>query len=115
MDAVEIGGLRIAYTRAGHGPAVLLLQGFVGDGSASWGHQLDALSDEFTVVAWDAPGAGRSETPPESFRMADFADCVADFAAALGLDRPVVGGLSFGGALALEVYRRHPARPDQQH
>ena len=32
--------------------------------------------------------------------MAEFADCLAGFAAALGLDRPVVGGLSFGGALA---------------
>jgi hypothetical protein len=32
MDAVEVGGQRIAYTRAGHGPSLLLLQGFVGDG-----------------------------------------------------------------------------------
>ena len=111
MDAVEVGGLRIAYERAGQGPGLVLLQGFVGDGRASWGAQLDALSDEFTVVAWDAPGTGRSETPPESFRMADFADCLAGFTAALGLDRPVVGGLSFGGALALEVYRRHPDLP----
>ena len=33
-----------------------------------WRHQLDDLSDEYTVVAWDAPGCGQSPDPPESFR-----------------------------------------------
>jgi pimeloyl-ACP methyl ester carboxylesterase len=63
------------------------------------------------VIAWDGPGTGRSSDPPESFRMAEFADCLAAFIAALGLERPHVGGLSFGGALALELYRRHPGVP----
>ena len=40
--------------------------------------------------------------------MSDYADCVAAFVEALGLERPHVGGLSFGGALAIELHRRHP-------
>jgi len=107
---VEVGGIRIAYERAGSGPPLLLLHGFVGD-SREWRRQIDGLSDEFTVVAWDAPGAGRSEDPPTSFRMADYADCLAELIGALGLERPHVAGLSFGGALALELYRRHPTLP----
>src|SRR5919201_7008864 len=110
MD-IEIEGLRIAYERAGEGPPVVLLHGYVGDGRATWQGQLDELSDEFTVVAWDAPGAGRSADPPESFRLPDYADCLAGFLRALGLARPHVVGLSFGGGLALELYRRHPAIP----
>jgi pimeloyl-ACP methyl ester carboxylesterase len=43
--------------------------------------------------------------------MPDYADCLAGFVAALGLERPHVLGLSFGGALALELYRRHPSIP----
>jgi pimeloyl-ACP methyl ester carboxylesterase len=43
--------------------------------------------------------------------MADFADCLFGFVTALGLTRPYVAGLSFGGALALELFRRHPALP----
>jgi pimeloyl-ACP methyl ester carboxylesterase len=43
--------------------------------------------------------------------MAGYADRLADFVDALGLDRPHVAGLSFGGALALEFFRRHPAVP----
>lgn len=111
MDELEVHGLRIAYERAGEGPPLVLLHGYVGDARATWRHQIDALSDEFTVVAWDAPGIGRSSDPPESFRLADYADCLASFVDALGLGRPHVAGLSFGGGLALEFYRRHPTLP----
>ena len=111
MDAVEVGGLRIAYERVGQGPPLVLLQGFIGDGPGTWRHQLDALSDEFTVVAWDAPGAGHSDDPPESFRLPDYAECLAGFVAALGLSRPNVAGVSFGAALALEFYGRFPSIP----
>ena len=111
MDAVEVGGLRIAYERFGQGPPLILLHGFVGDGPGTWRHQLDALSDEFTVVAWDAPGAGHSDDPPEFFRLPDYAECLAGFVTALGLSRPSVAGVSFGAALALEFYGRFPSTP----
>jgi pimeloyl-ACP methyl ester carboxylesterase len=111
METVEVDGLRVAYERAGTGPPLVLLHGYVGDGPTTWRRQLDELSDEFTVVAWDAPGAGGSTDPPESFGMAGYADCLAGFVDRLGLDRPHVAGLSFGGALALELAHRHPAAP----
>ncbi len=41
VDAVEVGGLRIAFEREGHGPPLLLLHGFVGDGIGTWRDQLD--------------------------------------------------------------------------
>jgi pimeloyl-ACP methyl ester carboxylesterase len=111
MEMVEVDGIRVAYERVGDGPNLVLLHGYVGDGPTAWRRQLDELSDEFTVVAWDAPGAGRSSDPPEAFGMAGYADCLAGFIDALGLAEPHVVGLSFGGALALELYRRHPAIP----
>jgi pimeloyl-ACP methyl ester carboxylesterase len=111
MNLIEVDGLRIAYERAGQGPSLILLHGYVADGPTTWRRQIDGLSDEFTVVAWDAPGAGRSSDPPESFGMAGYADCLAGFVETLGLRRPHVVGLSFGGALALELYRRHSALP----
>ncbi len=108
---VDVGGLRIAYERAGQGPPVVLVHGYVGDAVTTWRHQLDNLSRDFTVVAWDNPGSGRSTDPPESFTLPEFADCLADFIAAVGVERPHVVGLSFGGGLALEFYRRHPSIP----
>lgn len=111
MDQLEVEGLRIVYERAGVGPPLVLLHGYVGDGLATWRSQVDALSEEFTVVAWDTPGSGGSSDPPESFRLTDYADCLAAFVNALELGRPHVVGLSFGGGLALELYRRHPEIP----
>src|SRR2546425_2513964 len=111
MGESEVGGLTIAYERAGEGPPLVLLHGFVGGSRGTWRRQIEGLSDTFTVVAWDAPGSGRSSDPPESFRMPDYADCLAGFVDALSLGRPHVAGLSFGGALALELYRRHRTIP----
>ena len=111
MAMVEIDGYRVAYERVGAGPPLVLLHGYVGDGASTWGPQLDALSDDFTVVAWDAPGAGRSSDPPERFGMAGYADCLARFVDRLALEHPHVVGLSFGGALAIEFCRRHPTVP----
>jgi pimeloyl-ACP methyl ester carboxylesterase len=110
METVEVGGLRIAYRRRGHGPPLLLVHGGLGDGRV-WREQLEDLSRDFTVVAWDAPGCGGSADPPETFRLPEYADCLAGFAAALGLERPVVIGHSFGGGLALQLHQRHPALP----
>ena len=109
MELVEVGGLQIAYERAGSGPALVLLHGYVGDGSTTWRRQLDGLSDDFTVVAWDAPGAGRSSDPPERFGVDGYADCLAGFLQQLGLERACVAGLSFGGIVALGLQRRHAA------
>ena len=85
MSEIQVGGLRVAYERAGVGQPLVLLQGFVGDGGSTWRRQLDELSDEYSVIAWDAPGSGRSSDPPESFRLADYADCLAGFIDALGV------------------------------
>jgi pimeloyl-ACP methyl ester carboxylesterase len=108
VDAVDVDGLRVAYRQVGDGPTVVLLHGYVGDGAATWHPQLRALANEFRLVAWDAPGAGASADPPESFGMDGYADCLAGFVAALGLAGSHLVGLSFGGALALAVAARHP-------
>jgi pimeloyl-ACP methyl ester carboxylesterase len=110
MDRVEVDGLGIAFSRSGVGPPLVLMHGALSD-SRVWRRQVDDFSGEFTVVAWDAPGCGESADPPESYRMPEYADCLAGLVEALGLDQPHLLGHSFGGALALEVYRRHPTLP----
>lgn len=106
VASVDVDGLRIAYELEGKGPPLVFLHGFFGDHRV-WRHQLD-LADQFTVVAWDAPGCGGSSLPPPSFQMADYADTLARFIGSLGLARPHLVGNSFGGTLALELAIRHP-------
>lgn len=104
---IEVDGLSIAYERAGSGPAVMLAPGFVGDARATWGGVIDALADEFTVIAWDTPGSGDSSDVPEEFGMTGYADCLAGFLSAVRVDRVHLVGLSFGAALALATFHRH--------
>ncbi|MET1059526.1 MAG: alpha/beta hydrolase [Nocardioides sp.] len=111
MERVDVEGLRIAYERAGSGPPVALVHGFVGDGLSTWGDQIEALSPEFTVLAWDAPGAGGSSGPPPGFRAGEYADCLVAFLRALGFVHAHLVGLSFGGIVTLAVAERHPEVP----
>lgn len=106
MDEVEVAGHRIAYREKGEGPSLVLLHGWPVDSREFW-RQLDGLSDEFRVVAWDAPGAGQSSDPPQRARLPDWADWLAEFIEVLDLAPAHVGGLSFGGGLALELFRLH--------
>ncbi len=111
MERVDIAGLSIAFERAGTGSPLILLHGGVTD-SRDWRRQMPAFAREFDVIAWDAPGCGQSSDPPEdTFRLADYADCLAGLVTLLGLERPHVLGLSFGSGLALELYNRYPEIP----
>jgi pimeloyl-ACP methyl ester carboxylesterase len=107
VDSVVVGELEIAYRRAGAGPPLLLVHGAATDGR-SWDPQLTGLADSFDVIAWDEPGAGGSADPRGDFDLGAYADALASFVGALGLDRVHVAGLSWGGVLAQELCMRHP-------
>lgn len=105
----EVSGLNVAFRAAGEGTPLVFLHGFLCD-SRCWLPQLSGLSDRFKVVAWDAPGAGSSSDPPETFTTADYARCLAGFLDTVGIDRAHVAGLSWGGILAQEFYRLYRER-----
>jgi pimeloyl-ACP methyl ester carboxylesterase len=107
MLGARVNGLEIAYQRAGDGPPLVLLHGFIID-SRIWRQQVDGLSRDFDVIAWDAPGSGKSSDPGEHFSMTKYADCLAKVLAGIGVDSAHVCGQSWGGILALEFYRCHP-------
>ena len=107
MEALRTSGLEIAYRRAGDGPPLVLLHGAAADGRF-WRPQIDALAAELTVVSWDEPGAGSSSDRPGDFGLADYARCLAALIESLELGPAHVAGLSWGGTVALELYRHTP-------
>ncbi|HEX9035844.1 MAG TPA: alpha/beta hydrolase [Ktedonobacterales bacterium] len=111
MEFVEVEGLRIAYQRAGAGPPIVLIHSGLGLSSSSWRPQLEALSDEYTVVVLDVPGCGQSQNPPDSIAWTRYAGLLASFIGVLALERPHILGLSFGSTFALELYRQRPDLP----
>jgi pimeloyl-ACP methyl ester carboxylesterase len=109
MLHAKIDGLTVAYRRKGDGPAIVLLHGFTQD-SRVWSPQVKALSRHFTVIAWDAPGAGRSQDPPDTFRIGDWARTLAGLLDAIGVQAAHLLGLSWGGILAQEFCRLYSER-----
>jgi pimeloyl-ACP methyl ester carboxylesterase len=109
VDVVRVAGLDIAYERRGQGAPLVFAHG-AGEDSRIWQPQLAGLADEFTVVAWDEPGAGRSSALPTGFGLGDYAHCLAGLIDGLALDPAHVAGLSWGGCVVQELYRHHPER-----
>ena len=107
VEIVRVNGLELVYERFGEGPPLVFVHG-AGEDGRIWRPQLSALSDEFTVVAWDEPGAGRSSDVPADFGLADYANCLAAVIEAVALVPAHVAGLSWGGTVVQELYRHHP-------
>jgi pimeloyl-ACP methyl ester carboxylesterase len=107
MELADVGALRIAYRREGAGPPLVLLHGAISD-SRSWREQIERLADTFTVVAWDAPGAGRSPDPLPPFGTDEWAGALAGLLDTLALGPAHVCGLSWGTTVALALVDRRP-------
>ena len=105
---LSIGGLRIAARRTGSGDPVLLLNG-MSRPMASWASFAGALRDR-TVVAFDGPGVGASETPVVPYSMPMLSDVAARVLDAVGIEKADVVGYSHGGAVAQQLAVGHPTR-----
>ncbi len=110
MPTVRANGVDAFYERRGGGQPVVFVHGAVMD-HAQWTPQLDALDDEYEVVAYDVRGHGRTRGAPRDRYSIDlFAGDLAALLDALDLDRPVLCGLSMGGCIAQTVAARRPDR-----
>jgi pimeloyl-ACP methyl ester carboxylesterase len=107
VGCVRAHELDIAYDRVGLGPPLVFAHGGGEDGRV-WRPQLAALADEFTIVAWDEPGAGRSSDVPAGFGIPDYASCLAALIESLELGPVYLAGQSWGGTVVLELYRQRP-------
>ena len=90
-------------------PSLLLLHGGPGFDHSSFKPAFDALSDIAQVICYDHRGHGRSDRrPPREWTLDTWADDVVRLCDALGIERPIVLGQSFGGFVAQRYLARHP-------
>jgi pimeloyl-ACP methyl ester carboxylesterase len=106
MPEEERNDFTLAYQDSCSGPTILLIHGFPLN-SSLWESQIDDLSDTARVLAPDLRGFGLSEATPAPYSMEMMADDCMGLLDSLGIQEPViVCGLSMGGYVALEFYRR---------
>jgi 3-oxoadipate enol-lactonase len=96
-----------------HGPTHLptvLMTGSLGSTTQMWRPQVEALCEQFRVVAVDTRGHGRSPVPPAPYDVDDLADDLTRVLDRLGVERAHAVGLSLGGLAVLHLAARRPER-----
>ena len=110
MKTRTVHGVELSLVDQGSGTPVVLVHGFPLD-HTMWNAQIDALSQDYRVIAPDLRGFGRSGLSDGTVTMQQFADDLTALLDVLEVDEPVVlCGLSMGGYVAFQFWQRHASR-----
>jgi pimeloyl-ACP methyl ester carboxylesterase len=108
--SARVRGIEMAYEDSGgSGAPLVLLHGFPFDRSM-WRGQASALGGEFRVVAPDLRGLGETPLGDDGVSIEGMAEDVAALLDELNLGRVRICGLSMGGYVAFEFFRKYPER-----
>lgn len=113
MATTIINDLTVCYFDEGpaEAPVIIFVHGFPLNKSM-WDLQLEALKDEYRVIAYDIRGYGNSDTGYEDFSIDLFARDLIAFMDSLSIRKAAVCGLSMGGYIALNAIGNYPDRFD---
>lgn len=109
MPQIEADGLTINYDVQGDGDPLLLIPYLSAD-HACYAFQLPAYTEHYRCIAVDLPGTGDSDKPAGPYATDAYADQIAAFLGAIGVERAHVAGVSLGAGVAMHLAARHPGR-----
>lgn len=109
MPQTNVDGLTINYDVQGEGQPLLLIPYLSAD-HACYAFQLPAYTEHFHCISVDLPGSGESDKPPGPYATDTYADQLAGFLGAIGVERAHVAGVSLGAAVGMHLAARHPER-----
>jgi pimeloyl-ACP methyl ester carboxylesterase len=90
----------------GSGPPLILVHGISSSGS-TWESLLPALGEHYSPITFDLRGHGESGRPTRGFLFDDYVNDLDGVVNALGIDRPLLMGHSFGGLVTLGWAAKH--------
>jgi len=108
----DVGGVKLHYLSAGHGPTVILLHGYA-ETSRMWRPLIPKLADRFTVIAPDLPGIGDSDIPAQGLDMKSAATTIHALAKALGVTKARVVGHDIGLMVAYAYAAQYPTEVEK--
>ncbi len=109
MPKTPINGIDIYYEVHGDGYPLVLSHGLLGT-TQMWEGQVKPFSRDHRFITWDLRGHGQTESPtdPSQYSVEIMVDDLYQLLGHLGVEKVVVGGLSFGGYFSLHFYHHHP-------
>jgi pimeloyl-ACP methyl ester carboxylesterase len=109
VPQIDVDRVKINYDVQGEGEPLLLIPYLSAD-HACYAFQLPAYTEHFTCIALDLPGTGESDKPAGPYATEVYADQVAAFLGAIGVERAHVAGVSLGAGVGMHLAVRHPSR-----
>ena len=106
---IAMGGGRARVWLGGDGAALLLLHGAWGGAALHWAPVWNALASSFRIIAPELPGVGDDDTPGLP-SIDHYASWVEELVTALGVERVLCVGNSFGATIAWQLSARLGAR-----
>jgi pimeloyl-ACP methyl ester carboxylesterase len=110
---IVINNLRVSYSDHGpdDAPVIIFIHGFPFHKSM-WTVQMDALKDNYRVIAYDIRGHGNSDPGIDNFFIELFVNDLLRLMEKLGIEKSILCGLSLGGYIALNAVLKYPDRFD---
>jgi len=105
---IKVNDTNMHAVVAGSGPDLVLIHGSSGSTRDFTSGLLPALASRYRVIAIDRPGLGWSDAHPDGDTLMAQAELIKLTAAALGADRPIVLGQSYGGSVGLSWAVEYP-------
>jgi pimeloyl-ACP methyl ester carboxylesterase len=109
MPKIKANGITIHYEQQGTGEPLILIPYLAAD-NACYAFQVADYAKHFTCISLDPRGAGETDKPAGPYSMELFADDVAAFMQAIGIESAHVSGLSLGAATGLWLAGKYPQR-----
>jgi len=108
---IFINNLVVSYTDEGSvdAPVIIFIHGFPLNKSM-WNKQMEALKDNYRVIAYDIRGHGDSDAGNEEFSIELFVSDLLSLMNVLKIDKASLCGLSMGGYIVLNAIENHPVR-----
>jgi pimeloyl-ACP methyl ester carboxylesterase len=105
-------GVKVHYSMAGHGPAVILLHGYA-ETSRMWMPIIPVLAARFTVIVPDLPGIGDSAIPTQGLDMKTAVIRIHELARSLGVSKARVVGHDIGLMVAYAYAAQFPSETEK--
>ncbi|HET9746069.1 MAG TPA: alpha/beta fold hydrolase [Chitinophagaceae bacterium] len=110
---IIIDKLAVSYNDHGpeDAPIIIFIHGFPFNKSM-WNTQIDALKDDYRVIAYDIRGHGNSDAGADDFSIELFVNDLSRLMKKLGVEKSILCGLSLGGYIGLNAVLKYPNRFD---
>jgi len=102
-------GAEVAYIDEGRGRPIILVHG-LGSYIPAWKKNIEALKNNYRIIALDLPGYGKSSKGPWSGSLEFYTETVMELADSLGIEKFTMGGHSMGGQVTLVAALQYPER-----